>query len=156
MVFAVSCNSPIGTFWICGTESAVTAVCFPDDPPGAAYVRKETPLLRRAKEQLIAYWNGQRTSFDLPLQPAGTPYQKTVWQALQTIPYGETRSYGEIARQIGTPKAARAVGSANQRNPIPIFIPCHRVIGADGSLTGYAGGREIKRFLLQLEHALQP
>ena len=104
-----------------------------------------------AAEQLREYLRGERKMFDLPLAPEGTVFQKAVWSALQEIPYGQTRSYGEIAAQIGRPKACRAVGMANHCNPIPIFIPCHRVVGADGSLTGYAGGLECKRTLLDLE-----
>ena len=154
MDHTVSFDSPLGTLWIYGTDKAITAICFPDAPPGPDHIRQETPLLCHARDQLAEYFLGRRTAFDLPLQPNGTPYQKLVWQALETIPYGETRSYGEIAKQIGAPKAARAVGSANRNNPIPIIIPCHRVIGADGSLTGYAGGLWIKQFLLQLEHVL--
>lgn len=114
-------------------------------------VRQETPIIRRAGEQLAEYFAGRRQQFDLPLAPQGTPFQKKVWQALCQIPYGETRSYGQLAKIIGNEKACRAVGMANNRNPIMIFIPCHRVIGADGSLTGYAGGLDIKRQLLELE-----
>ena len=110
-----------------------------------------TPLLLEACRQLREYFAGQRRSFQLPLAPQGTPFQQQVWQALAEIPYGETRTYGEIAEAIGRKGASRAVGAANHRNPLPIFIPCHRVIGANGSLTGYAGGLETKRFLLALE-----
>lgn len=112
---------------------------------------EETPLLMNTTRQLTEYLNGERKKFDLPLAPEGTPFQKSVWEALCSIPYGETRSYSEIAKIIGNPLACRAVGMANHRNPIAILIPCHRVIGANGSLTGYAGGLEIKQFLLQLE-----
>ena len=104
--------------------------------------------------QLEEYLAGERTVFDLPLLPLGTDFQQKVWQALQEISYGETRSYGEIARRIGQPKAARAVGMANHHNPIAIVIPCHRVIGAGGALTGYMGGLEKKRQLLELEGSL--
>ena len=110
------------------------------------------PLLRR---QLAEYFAGERTAFELPLAPAGTPFQRGVWDALLAIPYGETRSYGELAAAVGKPGAARAVGRANHDNPIGVVIPCHRVIGAGGSLTGYAGGVERKRYLLELEGALQ-
>lgn len=112
----------------------------------------ETELLRRASEQLREYLSGERRTFDLPLAPEGTAFQKAVWAELEKIPYGETRSYGQIAAQVGNAKACRAVGMANHRNPIPIFIPCHRVIGADGSLTGYGGGLDCKKVLLRLEH----
>ena len=110
------------------------------------------PLLRR---QLAEYFAGERTAFELPLAPAGTPFQRNVWDALLAIPYGETRSYGELAAAVGKPGAARAVGRANHDNPIGVVIPCHRVIGAGGALTGYAGGLDRKRYLLELEGALQ-
>jgi methylated-DNA-[protein]-cysteine S-methyltransferase len=151
MKYTSPCPSPLGTLWILANETSITAIHFPGDPPPADCVLQETPLLLRAKEQLTEYFYGNRSTFDLPLDPKGTSYQKTVWDALQTIPYGETRSYGEIAKQIGNPKAARAVGLANHNNPIPILIPCHRVIGANGSLTGYGGGLELKKMLLELE-----
>ena len=118
--------------------------------------RKETgdsELLNRAVTELQEYFAGERTSFDLPLHPKGTEFQKQVWDALRKIPYGETRSYGEIAQAIGRPKACRAVGGANNKNPIMLFIPCHRVIGSDGSLTGFAGGLDMKRRLLEMEAA---
>jgi len=115
--------------------------------------KKETALIKKAAGQLSEYFAGRRKEFDLPLSFAGTDFQKKVWNALMTIPYGETRSYGQIAAQIGNPKASRAVGMANNRNPISIFCPCHRVIGADGSLVGYGGGLDMKRFLLGLEAA---
>jgi methylated-DNA-[protein]-cysteine S-methyltransferase len=103
------------------------------------------------RTQLSDYWAGRRTTFDLPLEMAGTAFQRRVWRALQEIPYGETASYGEIARRVGTPAAARAVGLANCHNPICVVVPCHRVIGADGSLTGFGGGLERKRLLLEHE-----
>lgn len=107
----------------------------------------------RAFEELEEYFLGRRREFDLPLSPDGTEFQKRVWAALREIPYGETRSYSEIAGQVGNPKAVRAVGMANHRNPIAIMIPCHRVIGKNGSLTGYAGGLDLKERLLKLEHS---
>lgn len=122
--------------------------------PGAALPPlpdRNTPLLLRGRDQLEEYFAGVRKVFDLPLAPGGTPFQQTVWQALTAIPWGETRSYGQIAREIGRPRAARAVGMANHRNPLPILIPCHRVIGAGGRLVGYAGGLELKQALLILE-----
>ena len=118
-------------------------------PAGA--VESTAPVLRQAAEQLEAYLGGKRMGFSLPLAPQGTPFQKEVWQALAQIPYGETRTYGEIAAQLGRPKACRAVGAANHVNPLPIFIPCHRVVGASGRLTGYAGGLQMKEQLLRLE-----
>jgi methylated-DNA-[protein]-cysteine S-methyltransferase len=102
--------------------------------------------------QLAEYFGGQRTDFDVPMTLAGTPFQRTVWAALREIPYGQTRSYGELAEQIGRPGAARAVGLANGRNPIGIIVPCHRVVGATGSLTGYGGGLERKQYLLEFEY----
>ncbi|HEY8349152.1 MAG TPA: methylated-DNA--[protein]-cysteine S-methyltransferase [Clostridia bacterium] len=115
------------------------------------FVIYETPLIKEASRQLNEYLDGNRKVFDIPLVLEGTPFQKAVWQALLEIPYGETRSYGEIAERIGNPKAARAVGMANNRNRIAVFVPCHRVIGADGRLVGYAGGVDIKKKLLDLE-----
>jgi methylated-DNA-[protein]-cysteine S-methyltransferase len=109
------------------------------------------PVLAEAAGQLKAYFAGQLTDFDLPLTLDGSGFQRTVWAGLQAIPYGETSSYGELARRIGQPSASRAVGLANGRNPVSIVVPCHRVIGADGSLTGYGGGLDRKRFLLSLE-----
>lgn len=111
----------------------------------------ETSLIKEALKQINEYFAGRRKIFELPLAPNGTEFQLKVWKALQQIPIGETRSYGEIASIIGNPKASRAVGMANNKNPIPIFIPCHRVIGANGSLVGYAGGLEIKKYLLEKE-----
>jgi methylated-DNA-[protein]-cysteine S-methyltransferase len=102
-------------------------------------------------QELSEYFSGKRTSFDLPLNPSGSAFQKRVWEQLRLIPCGQTRSYGDIAKAVGNPKAARAVGHANNRNPIMIIIPCHRVIGADGSLVGFGGGLEVKQFLLDLE-----
>ena len=118
-------------------------------PPGAA--RRETPLLKEAFRQLEAYLAGGLKTFALPLAPAGTPFQRRVWAVLETVPYGETWSYKQVAAAIGNPKATRAVGMANNRNPIAIVIPCHRVIGADGTLVGYGGGLDLKRRLLELE-----
>lgn len=111
----------------------------------------ETALIRQAAKQLNEYLAGKRKTFDLPLEPGGTPFQKAVWHALTGIPYGETRTYREIAEIIGNPKACRAVGMANNKNPIAIIIPCHRVIGTGGKLIGYAGGLDIKKKLLELE-----
>ena len=118
-------------------------------PPGAS--RRETPLLKEAFRQLEAYLAGGLKTFTLPLAPAGTPFQRKVWRILEAIPYGETASYKDVAVKAGNPKATRAVGMANNRNPIAVFIPCHRVIGADGTLVGYGGGLDLKRRLLELE-----
>lgn len=114
-------------------------------------LEKETPLIRQAYQQLREYFNRQRQEFDLPLHLSGTEFQQKVWKALCTIPYGETCSYKDLARKIGNPKACRAVGGANNKNPIMIVIPCHRVIGANGSLVGYGGGLSVKKYLLELE-----
>ena len=111
----------------------------------------ETPLLQEAEEQLNEYFAGVRRSFDLPLAPKGTAFQQAVWTEMNKIPYGEVRTYGQLAAAIGKPKASRAVGGACHCNPIAIIQPCHRVVGADGSLTGYAGGLDIKEYLLELE-----
>lgn len=113
-----------------------------------------TALLREGEAQLNAYFRGALRSFDLPLCPAGTAFQRRVWDALLDIPYGTTESYGHLAKRIAAPGAARAVGGANHINPLPVFIPCHRVIGADGTLTGYGGGLCIKKYLLMLEGAI--
>ena len=112
---------------------------------------QETPLIKEACRQLSEYLKGERKTFDLPLNPKGTDFQKCVWRALCDIPYGETRTYKQIAEAIGNPKAVRAVGMANNRNPITIIVPCHRVIGANGKLVGYGGGLEMKEILLRLE-----
>ncbi|MGI6468211.1 MAG: methylated-DNA--[protein]-cysteine S-methyltransferase [Syntrophomonadaceae bacterium] len=112
---------------------------------------KETALIRQAAYQIEEYFRGKRRCFDLPLYLEGTPMQKAVWEALLSIPYGQTRSYKQIAEQIGRPRAYRAVGMANNRNPISIIVPCHRVIGANGKLVGYGGGLEKKQYLLDLE-----
>ncbi len=112
------------------------------------------PIGTEVERQLTEYFAGERCEFDLPLAPVGTPFQREVWSALGRIPFGETRSYGEIAHELGRPKASRAVGAANGQNPIWIIVPCHRVIGANGSLTGYAGGLSVKDALLRHEHAV--
>jgi methylated-DNA-[protein]-cysteine S-methyltransferase len=126
--------------------------------PSGSRSRADRPPLPEVRRQLAEYFAGARRAFALPLAPAGTEFERRVWQALAAIPYGETRSYAEVALTIGRPAACRAVGRANGRNPIAIVIPCHRVIGSDGSLTGYGGGLDLKRFLLDLEagHAGSP
>lgn len=139
-------ETPIGPLTLQADEAAVTAIRF-----GADGAQDVSPLLDAAEAQLREYFAGTRRTFDLPLAPRGTAFQQQVWAALRAIPYGETRTYGELAAAIGSPSASRAVGMANHHNPIPIVIPCHRVIGANGTLTGYAGGLEIKRKLLALE-----
>lgn len=116
---------------------------------------RETPLLKEAKAQLDAYFAGRLKLFELPLAPAGTEFQMKVWNALCTIPYGETITYGQLAGRLGNANASRAVGMANSRNPLPVFIPCHRVVGTGGKLTGYTGGLDIKVKLLQLEQLVK-
>lgn len=150
MVYCCFCHTPLGRMLLAQEEEELILVEF-DATPLKNWQQADTPLLVQAKAQLSEYFAGTRQEFTLPLSPKGTPFQQKVWAALQTIPYGQTRSYGEIARQIGSPKAARAVGMANHHNPIAILIPCHRVVGQNGALTGYAGGLERKKALLQLE-----
>jgi methylated-DNA-[protein]-cysteine S-methyltransferase len=132
-------------------DGAICCVFFKTDKTPDGFEKAETPLIKKAAVQLDEYFNGKRKVFNLPLKLNGTDFQIDVWKALQNIPFGETRSYGEIARVIGKPKASRAVGMANNRNPIVIIVPCHRVIGHDGSLTGFGGGIELKKRLLELE-----
>ena len=142
-------QSPIGAYLIGADDTNILAIDRIDET--GTIIQKETPLLRVAKQQLSEYFAGQRTVFDLPIKTAGTAFQQQVWQALKAIPYGETRSYKEIAAAIDNPKAVRAVGGANNKNPISIVIPCHRVIGSSGQLVGYGGGLDAKVFLLALE-----
>jgi methylated-DNA-[protein]-cysteine S-methyltransferase len=146
-------TTPIGELLLTADDDgALTGVNLPNRHPDPAGWDRDDELLADARRQLTEYFAGERTSFDLPLRPAGAPFQLRVWEALLRIPYGETASYGELARELtGHPGAARAVGAANGRNPIAIIVPCHRVIGASGALTGYAGGLECKRALLDLE-----
>ena len=142
-------QSPVGDLTLTEENGALTGLYF-----GWRSLEGEeglTALLERASRQLEEYFAGKRKQFDLPLSLRGTEFQRQVWAALRDIPYGETRSYGQIAQAVGRPKAVRAVGMANHRNPISIIVPCHRVVGADGSLTGYGGGLENKKFLLALE-----
>lgn len=154
-------STPVGPLVLTAEEGALTALRF-----GAASAadiaaaslcgasrsaEADIRLLAEAERQLRGYFAGRLRRFDLPLRPSGTPFQQAVWEALRTIPWGEVRTYGAIAAQIGRPRACRAVGMANHCNPIAIIVPCHRVVGNDGSLTGYAGGLDIKRRLLALE-----
>ncbi|MCP4362119.1 MAG: methylated-DNA--[protein]-cysteine S-methyltransferase [Chloroflexi bacterium] len=146
--------SPLGDILLARQEEGLTHIHFqngrdPLTPPPEW--QPDNSAFADVTQQLDAYFVGELQQFDLPLAPQGTPFQLTVWQALQTIPFGQTTTYGKLAQQIGKPKASRAVGVANGRNPLPIVIPCHRVIGSDGSLTGYGGGVEIKEALLNLE-----
>ena len=145
---------PIGTLGIAEENGGISRICFGEHLAG--FETAETPLIQRAAEQLREYFNEERRQFALPLSLRGTAFQLAVWNALRTIHAGETRSYRDVAVMVGNPKACRAVGLANNRNPIPIFIPCHRVIGSNGSLTGYAGGLWMKQYLLELEGAGSP
>ncbi len=133
------------------SERGITRVAFEPAPPGAGEPREDDPVLCEAVRQLTEYFEGQRRSFDLPLDLRGTPFQLRVWKALLNIPYGETRSYGELALKLGSPGASRAVGAANGSNPVAIVVPCHRVIGTGGGLCGYGGGLDRKKSLLDLE-----
>ena len=144
-------DTPAGPLALEEEGGALTHVYLPNQLSGLAPEGEETPVLARGKAQLLEYFQKKRQKFDLPLRPQGTPFRRKVWDALLTIPYGEAITYGELARRIGQPKAVRAVGQANHHNPLSILIPCHRVVGANGSLTGYGGGLELKRFLLELE-----
>lgn len=147
-------DTPIGDLLLAGEEEALCLIGFPEGSmrlePESDWIFSEKPF-SAAREQLTAYFAGKRKSFDLPLKPTGTEFQLQVLNELQKIPYGTTVSYGDIANRIGRPKAVRAVGAANGRNPLPIIIPCHRVIGASGDLTGFGGGIPTKKALLRLE-----
>lgn len=148
-------DSPIGPIMLAGEGDTLTHLRMgnrTDAGPG----RRDDTAFPAAVDQLRAYFAGELTEFDVPYEITGTEFQRRVWTALLTIPYGQTRSYGQVAAQIGAPKASRAVGLANGRNPISIIVPCHRVIGGDGSLTGYGGGIERKRALLDLEQHRSP
>ncbi len=151
--------SPVGALTLVASDKGLTAILWENDDPDRVRLSPLTevvghPVLVAAERQLAEYFAGARKAFDLPLDFQGTDFQKQVWAALLTIPFGETRSYAEIARAIGRPTACRAVGAANGKNPISIVAPCHRVIGADGTLTGFAGGLKAKEYLLGLEGLL--
>jgi len=153
-IFFSTMPSPVGRLTLVGQGDDLVGLYFDEDPlavEGRAGGTRDDRRLRPAVAQLEEYFAGARTRFELSLIPAGTPFQKKVWAALVRIPFGGTATYGEIARAVGRPDAWRAVGGANHRNPIAIIIPCHRVIGADGSMTGYGGGLPRKRILLDLE-----
>lgn len=143
-------DTPIGAILVAGDEKSVVEIHFAGAEPEPEWIRDDDAL-REAADQLRDYFAGKRKAFDLPLAPRGTEFQQSVWRALLDIPYGETTTYSTIAERIGRPAAVRAVGAANGANPIPIVIPCHRVIGASGSLTGFGGGLDVKRQLLALE-----
>ena len=147
-------STPIGELLLAGDQDALSLVGFPEGAmrhdPEPEWIYNEQPLAN-ARKQLTEYFAGERKDFDLPLSLHGTEFQLRVLEELKTIPYGETTSYGDIAKRIGRPKAVRAVGAANGRNPIPIIVPCHRVIGSSGHLTGFGGGLDTKTALLRLE-----
>ena len=147
-------ETPIGELLLAGDAEALSIIGFPQGTmrrdPESDWIYNEAPF-KEVSRQLLEYFDGKRKSFDVPLALSGTEFQVSVLEALQAIPYGETTSYGAIAKQIGRPKAVRAVGAANGRNPIPIIVPCHRVIGSGGDLTGFGGGLDTKAELLRLE-----
>jgi methylated-DNA-[protein]-cysteine S-methyltransferase len=154
-------ESPLGTLLLSAEDEALTGAHFPgqkhDRPPQQDWQRADdAPVLAKARAQLAEYFDRRRTQFDLPLDPRGTPFQQSVWRALLAVPFGRTSTYGAIAAAIRRPSAVRAVGAAIGANPIGIVVPCHRVIGRDGTLTGYAGGLERKAKLLALEGSAQP
>ena len=148
-------DTPLGTMAVGEEDGCITRVYLPNSPTPRLMPHK-TPLLKRAQEQIVEYFEGRRREFDLPLAFVGTDFQKKVWHALTEIPYGDTATYGALAERIGCPGGARAVGAANHCNPLPILVPCHRVVGAGGNLTGYAGGVEMKKALLELEQGKNP
>ena len=151
-------DSPVGRLKLVADESSLVAVLWPNDGPSRVKLNgtredRHYPILREAERQLAEYFKGERTAFELPLSLRGTVFQQRVWQQLLRIPYGQTRSYGRLAVELGNESASRAVGLANRQNPLSIIVPCHRVIGASGKLTGFAGGLETKAKLLELEGA---
>ncbi len=147
-------DTPIGRLTLVASDDGLSEIHFPNERTGRAAdgpAEPDHPVLVETARQLEEYFAGERTEFDLPLRPAGTPFQLDAWRALTKIPYGKTVSYGEQATRIGHPGRARAIGAANGRNPLPIVVPCHRVIGADGSLVGFGGGLDVKAWLLDHE-----
>ena len=149
-------RSPVGELTLVAEARGLAAILWENDRPGRVRLGSLAadaahPVLVETERQLREYFGGRRRAFDVPLFFSGSAFQQRVWRALLTIPFGETRSYGEIAHQIGNPAASRAVGAANGRNPISIIAPCHRVVGSDGKLTGFAGGLDAKKYLLELE-----
>lgn len=152
-------ESPVGELLLAGNEASLHYLSFPGGHkafgPHPQWKRDDTPF-GEVRDQLTAYFDGRLRAFDLPLTLNGTDFQKSVWTYLATIPFGETRSYGQLAQELGTPRASRAVGAANGANPLPVVLPCHRVIGSTGKLTGFGGGLPTKKFLLELEGVLKP
>lgn len=158
MTYYTYLDSPVGRLLIVGDEATLREVRFAnkEQRPNGNWKEGRRGAVGETLRQLKAYFAGKLRDFDLPVEPAGTPFQQRVWRELRNIPYGQTISYGELARRVGNSKASRAVGSANGDNPIPIVIPCHRVIGSSGKLTGYGGGLPIKEKLLALERGETP
>jgi methylated-DNA-[protein]-cysteine S-methyltransferase len=157
--YSTTMPSPVGLLTLVASDAGLCAILWENDDPdrvklGPLTEASDHPVLAMTRHQLREYFIGTRRAFDLPFDVDGTDFQKSVWTALLAIPFGETRSYGEIARSLGRPGASRAVGAANGRNPLSIVAPCHRVIGSNGTLTGFAGGLEAKRYLLRLEGSL--
>lgn len=151
MKYYIKYVSPVADLYLVEEQGQLVEISYHHLKKKEEMEEKNTELLQEVKRQLEEYFSGRLQNFDLPLKPKGTDFQKQVWKALLTIPYGETKSYGDITKQIGKEKAVRAVGGANHVNPISIVIPCHRVIGKNGNLTGYGGGLEVKEKLLELE-----
>ena len=152
MTYYYTYQTPLGELWIEEEDNFIVKIKYKTDFQGIE--KKETPLIKETHQQLTAYFLGKRKTFDIPVKLQGTEFQKKVWSALQTIPYGKVWSYKQLAQTVGSPKGYRAVGMANNRNPISIIVPCHRVTGIKGDLVGYAGGIEKKRYLLELEQTL--
>ena len=150
-LFYKKMKSPVGKLKLVASSKALVAVLWEQERPNRVKLDTQHPILIEAERQLSEYFAGKRIRFDLPLQPDGTEFQKKVWQALRDIPFGKTKSYLDLAMAVGSPDASRAVGAANGKNPLSIVVPCHRVVGADGALTGFAGGLETKAALLALE-----
>ncbi len=154
-LFSRDCASPVGRLKLVASEVGLVAVLWENEDPWrvplGSTAERDGHILIETEHQLAEYFAGTRQQFSLPLDLRGTAFQKSVWNALLTIPFGQTRTYGQLARQLGTPEASRAVGAANGRNPVSIIVPCHRVIGSSGRLTGFAGGLHVKQHLLDLE-----
>jgi methylated-DNA-[protein]-cysteine S-methyltransferase len=150
---ARACDTPVGTLGLVGSNAGLREIRWTCD---GLHLGESCGVLDETARQLTDYFAGERTAFELPLDLVGTPFQLTAWRALARIPYGTTVTYAEQAGRIGRPAAIRAVGAANGANPVPIVLPCHRIIGSDGSLTGFGGGLELKRFLLDHEAAQRP
>lgn len=150
-VITTRMNSPLGLLEISASSRGLCSIRWHSERVSESDETPTHPVLRQARLQLQEYFEGRRSDFDLPIDVEGTEFQMKVWRSLRTIPYGRTWSYGDLARSVGNPKASRAVGMANGRNPLPIVVPCHRVIGANGKLTGFSGGLQAKEILLGIE-----